>query len=102
MANEEKGTPVDFLREDRAGVPPDMLLVCPFYSDYFFLIDSLGVIPKYSLYLLRKFFTSFNPIISGMVPTGYFPLSNNSCAFSIRIASIKTVGASPVSVFHLL
>lgn len=29
----------------------------------FFIIDSLGVIPKYSLYLCRKFFRFFNPII---------------------------------------
>ncbi len=32
-----------------------------FYS--FFVMDLLGVIPKYSLYLWRKFLRFFNPII---------------------------------------
>ena len=54
-----------------------------FYS--FFVMDLLGVIPKYSLYLWRKFLRFFNPIISGITWTEYFPLSNNSRAFSIRI-----------------
>ena len=38
----------------------------------FFVIDSLGVIPKYSLYLWRKFLRLFNPIISGRTLTEYF------------------------------
>lgn len=41
-----------------------------FYS--FFVMDLLGVIPKYSLYLWRKFLRFFNPIISGITWTEYF------------------------------
>lgn len=58
------------------------------------LMASLGVIPKCFLKLSRKFFSSFNPIKSGISFTAYFPLANNSHAFSIRIRWIKNLGAS--------
>ena len=71
-------------------------------TSYFRLVPHQEVIPKYSLYLWRKFFRFLNPIISGTTLTEYLPLSNSSRAFSIRIRYIKYLGASPVSDFHLL
>lgn len=56
-----------FCKNTVAEVPMDGTFkqIAGFVYYCFFVIDSLGVIPKYSLYLLRKFFRFFNPIISG-------------------------------------
>ena len=93
-----------FCKNAVAKVPMDGTFkqIADFVYYCFFIIDSLGVIPKYSLYLWRKFFRFLNPIISGTTLTEYLPLSNSSRAFSIRIRYIKYLGASPVSDFHLL
>ena len=46
--------------------------------------------------------TEVIPIFSGISFTRYFPLSNISCAFSMRILRMNLLSASPVNCVHLL